>query len=137
MSKRHVTVGVTLAVLVLAGSALGVERASRSEGVAVDPHGKALPAQRQVRLSDTMPAPSDYDGLHAMLVSGTMPSATVQATVLSDEECQPDARGISHCLNRLRLPDGREIQVRHPHDMTVVPCLAPGEHVTLAPALQR
>jgi len=134
MTKRKVLVAVLLALLVGAGSALALESASRSDAVAVDPHGIALPDQRQVQLSVVMPSPSDFDGLHAMLVGGTMPSATTQATVLSDEECDPDAQGVSHCLNRLRLPDGSEIQVRHPHDMTLVPCLAPGEDVTLLPA---
>lgn len=133
MTKRNILVAVLAALLVVTGSALVLERASQSDGVTVDPHGIALPAQRQVQLSYVMPSPSDFDGLHAKLVGGTMPSATVQATVLSDEECQPDAQGVSHCLNRLRLADGSEIQVRHPHDMTVVPCLAPGEHVTLEP----
>ncbi len=133
MTRRNILVAVLLVLLALTGSALVVERASQSDGVAVDPHGMALPAQRHVQLAFTMPSPSDSDGLHAKLVGGTMPSATVQATVLSDEECQPDAQGVSHCLNRLRLADGSEIQVRHPHDMTVVPCLAPGEHVTLEP----
>lgn len=134
MTKQRILIAVLLVLLVLTGSALVLERASRSDGVAVDPHGVALPAQRQVQLSFAMPSPSNFDGLHAKLVGGTMPSATVQATVLSDEECEPDARGVSHCLNRLQLADGSEIQVRHPHDMTVVPCLAPGEHVTLEPA---
>lgn len=133
MSTRQVLAAVSLALLVLAGAGLLIERASRSH-VAVDPHGTALPAQRQLQISGVMPSPSNSDGLRAKLVSGTMPTASVEATVLTDEECQPDGHGLSHCLNRLRLPDGSEIQVRHPHDMTLVPCLAPGEHVRLKPA---
>jgi hypothetical protein len=42
--------------------------------------------------------------------------------------------GISNCLNRIRLEDGRAIAVRHPHDMREVPCLAPGEPVRVVPA---
>ena len=122
-------------ILVLVGAGLVVERTSRSHTVAVDPHGLALPAQRVLQLHELMPLPSSPDGLHAKLVGGTMPTAPVQATVLTDKDCQPDAHGISHCLNQLRLPDGSEIQVRHPHDMRLVPCLAPGENVRLVPAL--
>jgi hypothetical protein len=137
-TSRHVStrsaLGAALfAILVLAGSGLVIEQASRSHAVAVDPHGTALPAQRRLQISSLMPSPSNSDGLRAKLVSGTMPTAAVEATVLTDEQCQPDAHGLSHCLNRLRLPDGSEIRVRHPHDMTLVPCLAPGEHVRLIP----
>jgi hypothetical protein len=101
--------------------------------LAVDPHGTALPTERHVQISRAMPAPSDTDGLHARLVSGTMPHGRVTATVLTDEQCAPDSQGISHCLNRLRLEDGSEIAVRHPHDMGRVACLAPGETVQLLP----
>lgn len=51
------------------------------------------------------------------------------ATVLTDENCEPDRFGISHCLNALRLADGRRMTVRHDHDMGNDPCLAPGESV--------
>ncbi len=135
MTARGVVVATMCALFVLAVSGLVAERVSRPHGVVVDPHGTALPAQRQVQVSLVMPSPSDSDGLHAKLVGGTMPTAAVQATVLTDEECEADARGISHCLNRLRLPDGSELEVRHPHDMAMVPCLAPGEHVRLLPTL--
>jgi hypothetical protein len=134
MSTRRAFVVVSFALLVLAGSGLVIGKASRPHGVAVDPHGMALPAQRQLQLSSVMPPPSNSDGLRAKLVGGTMPTAAVEATVLTDEQCQPDAQSLSHCLNRLRLPDGSEIQVRHPHDMRLVACLAPGEHVRLVPA---
>ena len=136
--SKHMTTGraltaVSFAILVLVGSGLVIERTSNSHTVAVDPHGLALPAQRQLQIFKVMPSPSSSDGLRAKLVSGTMPTVPVQATVLTDDECRPDADGVSHCLNRLRLPDGSEIQVRHPHDMTLVPCLAPGEHLRLVP----
>ena len=132
MKARHVLEALTV-VVATAGFALVATHGSRPHAVAVDPHGLSLPAERHVRLSRSMPSPSNSDGLHAKLVHGTMPTTTVEATVLSDEECQADAHGLSHCLNRLRLPDGGEIVLRHPHDMEVVPCLAPGEHVRLVP----
>lgn len=126
VASSLVLVGAVVAAAFLLGS-----RAPQAP--AVDPHGTALPTQREVALSLEMPAPSSMDGLHAMLVGGTMPGVPTQATVLTDEDCAPDAVGISHCLNRLRLPDGTEIEVRHPHDMRVVACLAPGERVRLVP----
>ena len=63
-----------------------------------------------------------------------MPHAATDATVLSDEDCAADVMGISNCLNRIRLADGSEIAVRHPHDMRKVPCFAPGEPVRVVPA---
>ena len=135
MTTRRVLLALSLLLVLAAGSTLALERGSRSQGATVDPHGTALPAQREVQVSYRMPPPSRADGLHAKLVSGTMPAAAVQATVLTDEECQPDARGVSHCRNRLRLPDGSELEVRHPHDMSKVACLAPGEDVRLVPTL--
>jgi len=50
--------------------------------------------------------------------------------VLTDDRCQADSTGVSHCLNTIRLTSGRTITVRHPHRMMDVACLAPGEHVT-------
>ena len=135
MTRRRRVVTVFAGLLVLVASGVALDRGAQSKHPATDPHGTALPAQRQVELSFVMPSPSDSDGLHAKLVSGTMPTTAVQATVVTDEQCQPDASGISHCLNRLRLADGSEIQVRHPHNMHMVACLAPGETVRLVPAI--
>ena len=132
---RVVAVFVALGLLVLAGVGIAVDRAAQPKHPATDPHGTVLPTQRQVQLSFGMPSPSDTDGLHAKLISGTMPTTVVRATVVTDEQCQPDARRISHCLNRLRLADGSEIQVRHPHNMQAVACLAPGETITVVPAV--
>lgn len=58
----------------------------------------------------------------------------VRARVLTDTRCIPDAKGVSHCLNRLRLASGAIITVVHDHRMMDMPCLSPGEHVTLSPA---
>lgn len=121
----------------LAGSGVVLDRVALPRHLATDPHGTELPAQRQVTLSFTMPSPSDSDGLHAKLISGTMPTTAVQATVATDEQCQPNASGISHCLNRLRLANGRDIQVRHPHNMHSVACLAPREAIRLVPAVSQ
>ncbi|KKL08658.1 hypothetical protein LCGC14_2573650, partial [marine sediment metagenome] len=48
------------------------------------------------------------------------------ATVRTDEDCAPDKRGISRCLNKLSLADGSTLLVRHPHSMEPVPCMRPG-----------
>jgi len=135
MTRRNLLVAALIGLLVLAGAGIVLARATGTHKQALDPHGTALPAQRTVQLSTVMPSPSDYDGLHAKLIGGTMPAGETEATVLTDEQCQPDEHGISHCLNRLRLPDGSEIEVRHPHNMDAVPCLAPGENVRLVPTL--
>lgn len=134
MTRRRILLAAVIGLLVLAGAGIVLARANQTQQ-AVDPHGTALPAQRTVQLSTVMPSPSGYDGLHAKLIGGTMPAGAMQARVLTDEQCQPDEHGISHCLNRMRLPDGSEIQVRHPHNMSAVPCLAPGENVRLVPTL--
>ncbi|PQJ35956.1 hypothetical protein BSZ35_16315 [Salinibacter sp. 10B] len=80
-----------------------------------------------VNLTDT---PSTTGELHATLVSGELSSGAHEATVLSDRDCAPDANGISHCLNELALGDTR-ITVRHHHRMNEIPCLRPGETVTV------
>lgn len=64
------------------------------------------------------------------LVEGTLPPHAVQARVLTDEDCAPDAAGVSHCLNRLDVA-GAEVAVRHRHRMREVPCLGPDELVRL------
>ena len=68
-----------------------------------------------------------------MLEHGAMPVRPVMADVMTDTDCVPDAQMISRCRNVMRLADGRQIVLRHPHDMTHIPCLAPGERVRLMP----
>ena len=76
------------------------------------------------------PSPSATN-LHAGLEKGKLPGGQVVGTVLTDEDCAPDAHGISHCRNAVRLPGGSKIVLRHPHAMMDVPCLEPGEKVLL------
>lgn len=84
---------------------------------------------------EKMPAPSPAGAtLHALRVSGPLPTGGVIGTVTSDEDCAPDGRGVSHCLNEIELPGKRLLQVRHPHRMTEVPCLSPGERVSVRAA---
>ena len=66
-----------------------------------------------------------------VLQSGVIPAQPTTAIVQTDTNCNPDAYGISHCSNILRLADGSLIEVRHDHNMQAYPCLDPGETVTI------
>lgn len=91
-------------------------------------------APRTVAVSLTMPLPSASERrLSAMLEEGELPPGPTTAEVLTDSECTPAAEMISGCRNELRLADGRNVVLRHPHDMRHVPCLAPGEEVRVVP----
>lgn len=68
------------------------------------------------------------------LLQGPLPSHRVQGLVLTDTSCTPDAYGISHCHNEIRLDDGTTILVQHDHNMQVYPCLKPGEPVWVGSA---
>lgn len=94
------------------------------------------PAQtRVVIVSRSMPEPSRPGMvLHGRVEAGPMPHAAMRGTVMTDSECTPDMAGISRCRNEVRLSSGRTIVVRHPHDMSSVPCLSPGEDVVVQPA---
>lgn len=110
----------------------GDEKSSRY----VSEHPVKAPAiSRTVLISSKMPSPSaSADQLSAMLQKGQMPAAPTTAEVLTDTDCGPDSQMISHCRNEVRLPDGKKLVLRHPHDMRKVPCLAPGERVRLLPS---
>ena len=68
-----------------------------------------------------------------VLKSGKGLTHPMKAVVETDTNCDPDANGISHCSNRLRLSDGQSIEVRHDHNMRTSPCLVPGETVDVRP----
>lgn len=101
----------------------------------VSEHSASVPeTARTVTISATMPAPSAHPRrLSAMLESGTMPPEPMMAEVLTDTDCAPDARMVSRCRNEMLLASGGRIVLRHPHDMSSVPCLAPEEQVLLVP----
>jgi hypothetical protein len=102
----------------------------------VSEHPLVVPeTARTITVSATMPSPSIHARrLSAMLEEGQMPAGPMSAKVLTDTECTPDAHMISRCRNEMLLPDGRKIVLRHPHAMSSIPCLAPGERVMLVPA---
>lgn len=81
--------------------------------------------------SDVLPGTSNQAGyLMANLLTGQIPPGAMTATVLTDTNCAPDADGVSHCLNDLQIGN-RVVTVQHHHNMAEVPCLSPGETVTL------
>jgi hypothetical protein len=66
------------------------------------------------------------------LIRGVVSHRT-RALVLTDNRCNPDMTGVSHCLNQMRLANGTVITVVHNHRMMDMPCLSPGERVVLTP----
>lgn len=130
-----------LAAIAIAAAVVGVqalgsrEEAAGNSPTSVSEHPTAVPAvARTVMVSSAMPMPSAHERrLSAMLEEGTMPDRPMMAQVMTDTECAPDARMISRCRNVVRLRSGRQIVLRHPHDMSSIPCLAPGERVRLVP----
>ena len=136
--KRLFAAVFLLAALGGAFALLGRDDATRratESVVAVDPHGSKIATPRTLVVGRVQPAPSRPGPLlRGRLVEGQMPHGPMQGTVLTDEDCGANAHGISNCLNRIRFADGREIAVRHPHDMRYVPCFASGEAVRVVPA---
>lgn len=53
-------------------------------------------------------------------------------TVLTDTNCTPDARGLSHCHNSIAFDDGSQITVQDNHQMSRHRCLRPGEQVRVS-----
>jgi hypothetical protein len=130
-----------LAAIAIAAAVAGVlalggrEEAASTSPTSASEHPIAVPAAaRTVIVSGAVPMPSAHERrLSAMLEEGTMPDRPMMADVMTDSECAPDARMISRCRNVVRLASGRQIVLLHPHDMSSIPCLAPGERVRLIP----
>jgi hypothetical protein len=137
MRRSHVLAAIAIsvgAVLAAAFAFVLIASGGGSSGAAADP-AHTPPAAARTLLVSMQRAPASQPGmlLHGRLVGGRLPVAATTGEVLSDEDCTPDAAGISHCRNAIRLADGHTIVVRHPHDMRRVPCLTPGEHVRVRP----
>lgn len=136
--KRLIVIGILLALAGWGVALVALDGAGEPPArgvVAVDPHGAEIPDVRTLVVSRAQP-PVSRPGvlLNGRLVEGAMPAGSTAGTVLTDEDCGADQFGVSNCLNRIRLADGSEIAVRHPHDMRTVPCFAPGEPVNVVPA---
>lgn len=84
-------------------------------------------------MTDSLPGTSNEAGyLMTNLRAGQLPEGATTATVLTDTNCEADADGVSHCLNDLQIGNV-VVTVQHHHQMHSVPCLSPGETVTLMP----
>lgn len=131
--RFRLAVFVSLVVVVIAiGIAVAVVRdtdTAKIQGNA--PHYPTEPGIRTLVVapmgSDTMSPP--IGTLSGSLISGTVPLQPMMATVMSDTNCTPDAMGVSHCENQLRMNDGTMLTVQHNHRMMDTPCLSPGEHI--------
>jgi hypothetical protein len=122
-------VGVALiaALLGLAGYAQRASDPAASQA----PHFWSDPGLRTIVVAAPAERLAPKSGnLLANLVVGELPGGATQATVVTDSNCAPDANGISHCLNDLKI-GAAHITVQHHHDMSKVPCLTPGEKVNL------
>jgi hypothetical protein len=126
------TLGALVAGLVVVGLLL-VARPQTHEAPSVAASG-APAGLRVVQLTTAPGAVSTAKQTIAVLLSGAMPHGTVKATVTTDENCDPDAQGYSHCRNDLRLADGSVLHLRHNHPMGMVACLSPGEEVIVRAA---
>jgi hypothetical protein len=127
---------LAVALVALAGCGSSQEAATPPPAApAADPHGVDLPDDARVVLLSRAALPPSPAGdlLNARLESGSMPTGERAATVLTDSDCTPDAAGVSHCRNELRLGDGTVVVARHSHRMAEVPCLSPGEEVLVRP----
>ena len=137
-----VAVSALAAILVTGGSATAPPGARPSAQVSQAPghdtsHQRPAAVRSLAVSTGSEPAPSSRpDRMRALLLDGKLPAGGVTAKVLTDEDCAPDADGVSHCRNKLRLPSGKTIEVRHPHRMHDVPCMTPGETVRIGRAIK-
>jgi hypothetical protein len=137
--------GLTVALLTLAGVlALTFLRSGADHDAAtafgrtvlVAKGDQALPATAFFSLRDCLGNPTScVNGTEGIVltyeISGSAPKTPVAGTVLTDENCEPDRYGVSHCLNRVALTGGGTLTVRHDHNMGNDPCLSPGEKVVV------
>jgi hypothetical protein len=124
--------GLAAVAVLLAGRLLLSPADAPTPSVPGAPHFQ--PAGAEVRAVLVTPEaerlPHKPGAVPVTLVEGTLPPDALYARVVTDEDCAPDAAGVSHCLNRLAVA-GTEVAVRHHHRMHDVPCLSPGEVVRL------
>lgn len=64
------------------------------------------------------------------LETGNVPVGVMRAMVLTDTNCAPDDKGVSHCLNEMQAERMR-FTVRHNHKMMEEPCFSPTEELNV------
>ena len=138
-----VAVSALAAILLMSGGSATAPPGARPSAQVSQAPGHDTSHQRPAAVrslavaTGSEPAPSGRpDRMRALLLDGRLPTGVVTAKVLTDEDCAPDADGVSHCRNKLRLPSGKTIEVRHPHRMHDVPCMTPGETVRIGRAVK-
>ena len=132
-----VTIPLALALLAIAFTTTSPGPTTPPPAQAAVPHFVDVKAPGEPRtlviggMNDALPGTSNEAGyLMANLQTGQIPAGATTATVRSDSNCAPDADGVSHCLNDLQI-GSLIVTVQHHHQMSSVPCLSPGETVTL------
>lgn len=73
------------------------------------------------------------DGAYIVKIkSGNLPSA-IKAKVSTDDNCDPDSKGLSHCNVVVTLQNGKQIEFVMTHNMMNYPCLELNSSVNLSP----
>lgn len=123
---------IVLALVVVLASDSGQKTPEAASATAV-PHYQAAELRRVVIVPDAQVS-RGQDPVLVQLIDGAIPSGVTQLLVLTDQNCVPDADGVSHCINQVRFitADGvGEATLQHHHRMAEEPCLAPGETIAL------
>lgn len=125
-------------VLAIAALTLAVISSMGSSTVATDTDPTAVPhfrtADIRVQIIDEALESRNQDPVWVQLDYGAIPEDVTHLTVLTDEDCTPDADGVSHCLNRVEFKTASGTQqagLRHHHNMAIEPCLSPGQTLEL------
>jgi hypothetical protein len=133
MNPRHIVLlGTIVLVVVLAALARSGDPADPAPTATAVPHFGTNAIE--VRITDEAVVSRGQSPVLVQLETGTIPSDVTQLSVLTDENCQPDAEGVSHCLNRVMYSTSAgsgEAVLRHHHRMSEEPCLAPGQTLQL------
>lgn len=132
--KRIASVLAATAVLIIAIVAVArMQTAPAPSSSGPVPHYQTSSA-RQLAFSEQPIVSKGSGPVVVQLVSGAIPADVAGVTVLTDENCQPDQDGVSHCLNRIQFTSSQgsgEATVQHHHRMAEESCLTPGETLTL------
>jgi hypothetical protein len=101
-------------------------------------NGQLARAQPEIPAGSDLSSWQDngHDGKYLLKVTngaGAAPAvgASSSGVVLSDTNCEPDAEGMNHCRNGIRLANGKTIYVINNHRMARYRCLQPEETVSL------
>ena len=126
------TIGLAMVLFVVILVADSRQPSGADPATAV-PHFQAA-IERRLSITTDAEVSKSQDHVLVQIESGSIPPDVTRLTVLTDENCQPDQDGVSHCLNRVTFQTAQgtgEAVLRHNHRMSEVPCLAPGETVVL------